>query len=100
MNMNKEEVGKSPELQQVLWVCYECWKNETLAPNDRVLCFSWLIDPYRKKFGTRFKPTDLYWLTKYGFLIQGETGKGGNRRYYKLADPDKTFELLQAWALR
>ncbi len=52
--MSVNELEKDPELQHVLIACYEYWRSEPVPPEERLICFSWVIGPYRKMFGAEF----------------------------------------------
>lgn len=97
--MNIAAVEPEPELQRVLWACYDYWRTEPLPPEQRVICFNWVIDRYHDRFGMDFHQSKLYWLTKFGFLKQDHTARAGNRRYYKLVDIERTADLLKQWNL-
>src|SRR5438270_13489612 len=77
------------EHRQVLWACCECWKCHTSAPQDREVCYSWLIDRYVQRFGRAFHQSVLSELADMGFLNRGDTVRGGARRYYTIPDPAK-----------
>ena len=97
--MNASEIESDAELQRVLWACYKYWQGESSPPQDRVICYSWVIGPYRERFGTDFHQSRLYLLTKLGFLKQDDTARGGNRRYYKIISPSRVADLLTKWKL-
>ena len=89
------EVTIDQELQQILWACYEYWKNEQLPPSKRVVCFAWIITPFEKRFGASFHQSRLSRLATLGFLEKDDTSRGGNRRYYRLINPDHIARLLR-----
>ncbi len=86
--MRADEFEKDLELQQVLWACYEYWQGETLPPRERVICYSWVVRVYEDRFGTKFHHSKLRHLAKLGFLKEDSTSRGGQRRYYKIVEPD------------
>ncbi len=95
--MKISELENNLELQHVLIACYEYWRSEPVPPEQRAICYTWGIAPYREMFGTEFHQSKLYWLTKLGFLIQEETARGGGRRYYRIASPDFVKALVEKW---
>src|SRR5438093_13758786 len=97
--MNIKEVENDPELRQVLWACYDHWKNDANPPDKRRIWSGYIMDSYRNRFGSEFHQTKLYWVTKHGSLTQAESVRGGARRYYKMIDPDKILNLLQKCGL-
>lgn len=97
MSANAIETGR--ELQQVLWACYQYWAAEITPPHERTVCYSWVIRPYEKKFGTRFHQSRLQCLAEIGFLKQEDTSRSGNRRYYTVACPYQVNELLKKWGM-
>ena|SRR6266851_1674019 len=96
--MRISELEDNPELHHVLIACYEYWRSEPVPPEQRIICYSWVIGPYREMFGTEFHPAKLYQLTKLGFLNQEHTARGGGRRYYKIANPEIAQSLIEKWA--
>ncbi len=99
MNANPIDIESDVELQGVLWACHKYWKGEPLPPEQRIVCYSWVIDDYRNRFGRGFHQTKLYWLAKLGFLKQDSSSRGQSRRYYKLTDPIRVENLLAKWRL-
>ncbi len=97
--MEANRIEKDPELLKVLWACYKYWKGETLPPEQRVICYSWVLPLYEDRFGARFHQSKLKRLAKLGFLQEADTARGGRRRYYKLREPSRVVELLQRWKL-
>ena len=97
--MKIEMLEKDLELQKVLWACYEYWCTETLPPNERDICYSWVVGVYEDRFGTKFYQSKLQRLVKLGFLEKGDTSRGGNRRYYKIVEPERVAGLLKKWDL-
>jgi len=97
--MKTREIENNSELQRVLWACYKYWEGESSPPQERVICYSWVIGSYKDRFGTEFHQSKLYVLTKLGFLKQDDTARGGNRRYYKIVSPNQVGDLLKKWSL-
>ena len=73
--MKVDEIKNDPELQQVLWACYRYWQNESLPAHKRVICYSWIIEPYEERFGTKFHQSRLRRLTELGFLKRDDTSR-------------------------
>ncbi len=88
-----------PELQRVLWACYSYWQREPLPPENRSICYSWVVGPFTARFGAGFHQSRLERLARLGFLEKDDTSRGGARRYYKLSDPARVVALLKAWGL-
>lgn len=97
--MQTDEIENNPELQQVLWACYQYWRTEAAPPHERVICYKWVLGPYKNRFGKRFHNLKLHRLSELGFLEKEETARTGHRRYYRLADPEKISNLLGKWQL-
>ena len=97
--MRVNEIENDPELQRVLWACYKYWQGESLPPHKRAICYSWVRRLYENRFGTKFHQSRLRRLAKLGFLKQDVASRGGNRRYYKIIDPDRVDDLLRKWNL-
>ncbi len=97
--MTASAIERDPELQRVLWACYRYWQAESLPTEDRAVCYGWVVRPYEEAFGTQFHQSRLARLTKFGFLQQAETSRGGKRRYYTMANPERIGELLKQWNL-
>ena len=97
--MRVNEIENDLELQQVLWACYKYWQGESLPPDERIICYSWVRRLYEDRFGTKFHQSKLGRLAKLGFLEKGDTARSGNRRYYKIADPNRVDDLLRKWNL-
>ncbi len=97
--MGANKIEDNLELQRILWACYKYWQSESLPPYERIICYTWVLGPYEKRFGTKFHQSRLRNLTKLGLLKQDQTSRGGNRRYYKIADPTQLSVLLRKWKL-
>jgi len=98
--MKPTDIENEPELQQILWACYECSQTDLVAAGEGSVCYSSMIDSYKKKFRSEFHPAKLYWLTKLGFLKQAHASRGGNRRYYTITNRDRVLQLLKKWKLK
>jgi len=82
------------EAQRVLWACLEYWKAIPIPPEERMICYKWVIDPYQKRFGTGFHQSVLNRLAQEGFLYKKHSANGGSKRYYGIVDPTGLEELL------
>lgn len=96
--MTTPDIETEPELQQVLSSCYEVWKSETSPPDQRLLCYSWVLPLYQDQFGKGFHPSRLADLATAGLLEKSESTHTGHRRYYKLPDPGRVESLLGKWS--
>jgi hypothetical protein len=95
--MTANEIENNPELQRVLWACYKYWQGESLPPDERAICYSWVVRTYEERFGTRFHHSRLRDLAKLGFLNQDDDSRSGHRRYYKIVEPNLVNDLLNRW---
>jgi restriction system protein len=86
---------EDPELLQILQACYECWSRESVPPDQRAVCHSWIAGPYEKLFGKTFHQGRLRKLARLGLLKEDYTTRGGHRRYYKIQDPARVAELIK-----
>lgn len=75
------------EQQRIIWACYQYWATEPTKPEDRVVCYSWVLRLYRTKFGRSFHQSKLEHLARLGILEKADTSRGGTRRYYRITDP-------------
>ena len=97
--MMVNEIENDRELQQVLWACYKCWRDEWLSPEKRIVCYTWVVRVYEERFGVQFHQSSLRRLAKLGLLKQGDTSRSGHRRYYRIVAPDQVDDLLKKWNL-
>lgn len=77
----------------------EYWRREPGAPESRIICHNWVVDPFWNRFGVTFHQSKLRRLVQLGFLRPEYTVRGGTRRYYSVVNPDRLEELLQGWEL-
>src|SRR5687767_11008083 len=96
--MATKDIENDKELQQILWACHDYWEGIEEASN-RAICYSWVLPRYKEKFGTEFHQSRLNRLVSLGYLEKDDTSRGGNRRYYKLANPSQLSEALKKWGL-
>ena len=97
--MEVNEIEEDLELQRILWACYKYWQSESSPTEERGICYKWVLGTYEDRFHTKFHQYRLRRLAKLGFLKQDDTSRAGNRRYYKIIDPDRVSELLRKWNL-
>src|SRR5262249_45820475 len=83
------------ELLRVLQACYENWSRESVPPEQRAVCHSWVAGPYEKLFGSTFHQGRFRTLARMGFLKEDYTSRGGHRRYYTIPDPGRVAELVK-----
>jgi hypothetical protein len=95
-----DRIENNTELQQVLWACYKYWQSEESSPPDeRVVCYKWVLRVYEDRFGSKFHQSKLRRLVTLGFLERDDTSRREHRRYYKVIDPDRVEILLTKWDL-
>jgi hypothetical protein len=94
-----QEVEVAPELQRILWACLAYWDAETLAPEERLICYSWVVRPHLERFRETFHQSKLEELARLGLLEKADTSRGGNRRYYRIVEPAQVRGLVQEWNL-
>jgi hypothetical protein len=100
LNMKTMSLESEPELQRVLWACYKYWQDESPKHiDDKVICYSWILDIFEKRFGSRFHQSRLQTLANFGFLQKDTTSRHGGRRYYKVIAPEQVYDLLLKWNL-
>jgi len=87
------------ELQRVLWACLTYSNTEQIPIDERAVCYSWVARRYEDRFGGTFHPSRLQHLARLGLLTKDDTSRGGNRRYYRISNPERLGELLKKWNL-
>lgn len=92
MTTNGMAIGE--DLQRILWACLAYWSNEPLAFDERVICYSWVARLHQNKFGVSFAPSKLRYLGELGLLAQVDTSRGGDRRYWRINDPQLVAKIL------
>lgn len=92
--MNEYAIMRDTELQRILWACFDYWSRESSPPDQRGICYSWVTGPYEDRFAATFHQSRLRELARLGFLISDDTSRGGNRRYYRLNQPERIAEML------
>lgn len=97
--MKTYDLENDSELQRVLWACHSYWQTEPLPAENRVICYKWVQGNYRRRFVSGFHQSRLDALSKLGFLTKHDTSRGGNRRYYKIQNPEYVEALLRKWSL-
>ncbi len=97
--MTTHESEPSYEMKRVLWACQYYWASEPLTPEKRLVCYTWVLKPFRSRFGTAFHQSRLEHLARLGFLQKLDTSRGGKRRYYRISNPNHLSDLLAKWAL-
>jgi hypothetical protein len=98
--MSVQTLDLTPEQQRILWACYAYWAASPAPPEQRLVCYTWVLYCYQQRFGGEFTPPQLRSLAQLGLLRPGHVVRGGGRRYYTLADPQRVHELLGEWGLR
>ena len=84
------------ELRQILLACLDYWNAEPCAPDQRSICYSWVARRYEAMFGGSFHQTRLAQLERLGILAKdGDTSRGGDRRYWRIIDPAGLAEILK-----
>jgi hypothetical protein len=93
------EILNDPELQRILVACLDYCSAESCAPTQPVICYKWVARCYDARFGgkfRRFHQSRLGELERLGVLAKdGDTSRGGDRRYYRILDPSALAELLK-----
>lgn len=94
------KILNDPELQRVLWACLDYCTAETCAPIEPIICYKWVARRYQARFGGTFHQSRLADLERLGVLAKdGDTSRGGDRRYYRILDPGALAELLRGFSL-
>jgi len=94
------EIANDPELQRIIWACLDYWSAGSCAPADPIICFKWVARRYEAKFGGTFHQSRLAELERLGVLAKdGDTSRGGHRRYYRIVDPAGLAEFSISYAL-
>lgn len=96
--MNTEMI-EDLELRLILSACYAYWEKEQLPPDQRAICYTWVHNVYKARFGGSFHQSRLEHLARLGVLEKDDTSRGGNRRYYRIVDADRLATLLRDWSL-
>ncbi len=81
------------ETRRVLWACYEYWATEPLPVDERVICFKWVKRRFESRFGTKLTRREFDRAAKSGLLAKADTSRGGDRRYYRLVDPEQLRQV-------
>jgi hypothetical protein len=93
---NDHEIPHGPELQRILVACLGYWNTEPVAAAERFICYKWVARRYQARFGGTFHQSRLAELERLGVLAKdGDTSRGGHRRYYRILDPAGLAELLK-----
>ena len=94
------EIMNDLELQGILWACLDYWSADSCAPAQPVICYAWVARRYKAMFGGTFHHSRLAELERLGVLAQdGDTSRGGDRRYYRILDLAGLAELLNGSAV-
>src|SRR2546429_2571 len=85
------------ELQRVLVACFDYCSTETCAPTQPIICYKWVARCYEARFAGTFHQSRLAELERLGVLAKdGDTSRGGHRRYYRILDRAGLAELLKS----
>jgi hypothetical protein len=88
------EVLNDPELNRILLACLDCGKEKP----EPVIWFSSVARYYKARYGRTFHQSRLAELERLGVLAKdGDTSRGGSRRYYRIIDPFALAELLKGY---
>jgi len=80
-----------PELKRIFLACLDYGKTQD-APQP-VICYSWVARRHEAMFGGTFHPSRLRQLERLGVLAKdGDTSRGGRRRYYRIIAPNRADE--------
>jgi len=90
------EILHDRELQRILLACLDYWSAEPCAPAEPIICYKWVARCYQTRFGGTFHQSRLGELERLGVLAKdGDTSRGGDRRYYRIIDPVALDEILK-----
>jgi len=90
------EILHDRELQRILLACLDYWSKEPCAPAEPIICYKWVARCYQARFGGKFHQSRLGELERLGVLAKdGDTSRGGDRRYYRIIDPVALDEILK-----
>jgi hypothetical protein len=85
------EVLNDPELNRILLACLDCGKEKP----EPVIWFSSVARYYKARYSRTFHQSRLAELERLGVLAKdGDTSRGGSRRYYRIIDPFALAERL------
>ena len=82
-------ISADPELlRRVLHISIECWNQQVprLPAEEREICYEWVRDRYRARFGVALTRPQFESLFRAGLIEKGESSRAGKRRYYRLRD--------------
>lgn len=97
--MTTPDITLDPELQRVLWACRESWRVATNFGPNPLICYRWILPQYEGRFGMSFHQSRLQRLAAAGFLKRDLATRRGNRRYYRLLEPNSVDRLVEGWCL-
>jgi len=84
------------ELQGIVLACLDYWSAGSCAPAEPIICYKWVARCYQARFGGTFHQSRLGELERLGVLAKdGDTSRGGDRRYYRIIDPFALAKLLK-----
>jgi hypothetical protein len=94
--MTRPDIQGEPELQRILWACYQWWRTCRAFSPDPLIWYGWVAPEYEARFGRRFHQSRLHDLANAGLLEKSLSSRRRHRRYYKLPNPDEVERLLHA----
>ena len=89
------ELAGDPRLQRALQASYEYWSGEDQPVEQRLICFRWIKNRCRARFGMALTRAQFDRLWRLGLLEKADTSRGGDRRYYRLCDPEAIRCLVE-----